>query len=245
MNKWIWVAVAVVAGLVVGAVISAIVRRLLSRDNRPDILQRLSEPVAGLAFSLSVVAGLIVALGIVKPDSLDTLPTDVVDYLPRLLTGVIVLMVGSAAAGLASGAVGQALARSGATAQKTVPTVVRGSILVAAGILAADQLGIDTTIITLAVAAVLFSAGAGAAMMIGFGSREVAGQVAAARALRQMLSEGDTVTIEDRTGLVVAIHSTATELSLAGGERVLVPNSRFLNHDIFISRAGDERDEAP
>ncbi len=240
MNKWLWVAVAVVGGLVVGALISAVVRRLLSRDNRPDLLQRLAEPVAGLAFSLSVVAGLIVALGIVKPDSLDTLPTDVVDYLPRLLTGVIVLMVGSAVAGLAGGAVGQALARSGAAAQKAVPTVVKGSILVAAGILAADQLGIDTTIITLTVAAVLFSTGAGAAMMIGFGSREVAGQVAAARALRQMLSEGDTVTIEDRTGEVVAIHSTATELSLAGGERVLVPNSQFLRNDIVISRA--ERD---
>jgi small-conductance mechanosensitive channel len=237
MNEWIAAGIAIAAGVVAGVFVAGVVRRIMSKETRPDVLNRLADPIANLLFSLAVVVGLVVALGIVNPDSLDTLPTDLVNYLPRLLTGFIVVIVGNAAAGLAASATAGALARAGTGAQRTVPKIVRAAILVAALILAADQVGIDTTIITLAVAAVFFSGGAAAALMIGLGSREVTGELAAARALRQMLSEGDVLTIDDDRGTVVHVHSTATELELTGGSRRLIPNSVLMSSTITIERA--------
>jgi len=237
MNEWIAAAIAIAAGFVAGVFIAAVIRRTLSNERRPDVLNRMSDPIANLTFSLAVVIGLVVALGIVNSTALDTLPTDLVNYLPRLLIGFIVVIVGNAAAGLAAGAVGQALSRAGSGAQKLVPKIVRAAILVAALILAADQVGIDTTIITLAVAAVFFSAGAAGALMIGLGSREVSGELAAARALRQMLNEGDVLVIDGERGTVVHVHSTSTELEIVGGTRRLIPNSTIMGSTIEIERA--------
>lgn len=239
MNEWIAAGIAVAAGFVVGTFVSAVVRRMLAKETRPELLQRLAEPVANLVFSLAVVVGLVVALGIVKPDALDTLPTDLVNFLPNLLVGFIVVIVGNAAAGLAEGAVAQSLSRSGAGAQKFVPKGVRAAILVASLILAANQVNIDTTIITITVAAVLFSVGLAGALMVGLGSRAVSGEVAAARALRQLLRAGDVVTLDGIRGTVVHVHSTATELELSGGVRHLVPNSSFLASTVEIERIPD------
>jgi small-conductance mechanosensitive channel len=240
MNEWIWAAIAIGAGVVIGAFAAGIIRRLLAKESRPDLLNRLADPIANLAFSLAIVVGLIVALGIVNPDSLETLPTDLVSFLPKLLTGFIVVIVGNAAAGLAAGAASQALARAGSGAQRMVPKVVRAGIIAASVILAANQVGIDTTIITLAVAAVFFSVGLAGALMIGLGSRTVSGELAAARALRQLLNEGDVVVLDGVRGTVVHVHSTATELELSGGVRRLVPNSHFMSSAIEIERAPEQ-----
>jgi len=239
MNEWIWAAIVIGSGVVIGAFVAGVTRRVLAKDVRPDLLNRLADPIANLVFSLAVVVGLVAALGIVNPESLDTLPAELVSFLPRLLTGFIVVIVGNAAAGLAASAVAQALARAGTGAQRLVPKVVRAAILAASVILAADQVGVDTTIITLAVAAVFFSTGAAGALMIGLGSRTVAGELAAARALRQLLNEGDVVALDGVRGTVVHVHSTATELELSGGTRRLVPNSHFMSSPMEIERLAD------
>ncbi|NOX29703.1 MAG: hypothetical protein GXP35_06610 [Actinobacteria bacterium] len=239
MNEWIGAAIAVGGGFVVGALIAVLVRRLLSADYRPAILKKVSEPIANLAFWIGVVVGLVTALGIVNPSSLDQLPQDAVDFLPRLLAGLIVFIVGNSAASLAAGAVSSALARANAGAQKYVPVVVRGVILAATVILAAGQIGVDTTIINLAAAAALFSVGLAGALLVGLGGRTISGEVAAARALRGILNENDVVTIGPISGRVVALHSTAVEVEASGGVHHLVPNTHLMAESIQIQRAAD------
>ncbi|MCP3938577.1 MAG: hypothetical protein GY708_24785 [Actinomycetia bacterium] len=242
MNEWIGAAIAIGAGFIVGVFVAAVVRRALGAESRAEILQRLAEPLANVAFWLAVVVGLIVALGIVNPDSLETLPKDAVDYLPRLIAGLIVFIVGNAAAGLAASAVAAALARAAASAQRIVPSAVRAAILVMTVIIAAGQIGLDTTIVNLAVAAMLFSLGLAAALLVGLGGREVSGEVAAARALRSMMNAGDVVDVDKWSGRVVAVHSTAVELE-SGGQIHLVPNSMFLLNTVRIERAESEEDD--
>ena len=95
MNEWIGAAIAVAAGLAVGAVLAVVVRRMLGGDSRPELVKKLSDPLANLAFWIAVVVGLITALGIVNPDSLDQLPQDAVDFLPKLFAALIVFMISS------------------------------------------------------------------------------------------------------------------------------------------------------
>ncbi len=237
MNEWIGAAIAVGGGFVAGALIAVLVRRLLSADSRPAILQKMSEPIANLAFWIGVVAGLVVALGIVNPNSLDQLPQDAVDFLPRLLAGLIVFIVGNSAASLAAGAVSSALARANAGAQKYGPVAVRAVILAATVILAAGQIGVDTTIINLAAAAVMFSVGLAGALLVGLGGRTISGEVAAARALRGILNENDVVTVGPISGRVIALHSTAVEVVAADGVHHLVPNTHLMAASIQIERA--------
>ena len=112
--------------------------------------------------------------------------------------------------------------------------VLKTAILTLAVILAASQLGIDTTIITIAVSSVFFSVGLGAALMVGLGGRGVA----AARALRYVLISGDVVQVDDvAEGVVVTVHSTSTEFETPNGNRLLVPNGKLLEASMSIQRA--------
>lgn len=128
------------------------------------------------------------------------------------------------------------MARVPGSAARNIPNIARISILAFGGILAAAQLGVDTTIINIAVAALLFSIGLGAALMVGLGSRAVAGEVAAGRAVRRLLEPGDHVHVGGISGDVITIQSVALEVATEDGT-VLVPHSHLLGNNISVRRA--------
>lgn len=235
MNEWIWAAIAIGAGLVVGTVAGRIVRHQLGKANRPELMQRLAQPAGSLLFTALAVTGLVVALAAVNPTSLETLPSDLVDYLPRILVGLVIIIVGNVVAGLGAAAVDQAVMRATGRPSGPIPTAVRVVVLAFASILAANQVGIDTTIITLAVAAILFSMGLAGALVVGLGGRTVSSEVAAARALRRIITPGDRLVVAGHDGVVVAIHSTSTEIETDAG-RVVLPNSALLSDTFTIER---------
>ena len=235
MNEWIKAAIAVGSAVVVGAIAARIVRNALARSSR-EALRSAAAPLATFVFSTLVIVGLVVALGFVDPDSLDTIPADLVDYLPRVLAAGIVAIGGNVVASVARTTTQRALRGTGAV--RVGPSVVRAVVLAFAFILAAAQLGIDTTIINIAAAAVLFGGAATMALLVGLGGRQVAGEIAAGRAWRTSLAVGDRVrAVRGRRveidGTVVEIHPTTIELD-CDGRSLLVPNSQLL--DVVVER---------
>ncbi len=235
MNDWIAAGIAAGAGLVIGAVLARITRSLLDREGRPDVMRAASTPLASVVFSLGLVIGLVTALGFVNREARDQIPQDLVDYIPSLLSAAIVLIGASVLAQLVQTALEPTAARMSGTAARQIPFIARTVILGFAGILAAAQLGVDTTIINIAVAALLFSIGLGAALMVGLGSQDVSGEVAAGRAVRRLLEPGDHITVGSVSGLVVDIQSVAVEVA-AGDESILVPHSQLLGQHITVRR---------
>lgn len=235
MNDWISAGIAAGSGLIVGVIAARLVRNSLVKSGR-EAISAVAAPIASLVFSTLFIIGLIVALGIVDPDSLDTIPDDILDYLPRVLAAAIVAIGGNVVASLARTATQRALRGTGA--ERIGPTVVRLTILAFALIVAAAQLGIDTTIINIAAAALLFGVAATMALLVGLGGRQVAGEIAAGRAWRTSLAVGDRVRASgvagsEVDGIVVEIHPTTIELDCAG-RSVLVPNSQLL--DVVVER---------
>lgn len=242
MNEWISAAIAVGAGVIVGAIVARVVRNALARSSR-EAISGAAAPLASLVFSTAFIIGLVVALGFVHPESLDTIPADLVEFMPRVLAAAIVVIGGNVVATLARSATQRALRGAGA-AERVGPTAVRWAILAFAFILGAAQLGIDTTIINIAAAALLFGAAATMALLVGLGGRRVAGEIAAGRAWRKSLSVGDRVQASGLTGgevdgVVVEIHPTSIELDCAG-RSVLVPNSQLLDVVVERTRPSDD-----
>ena len=242
MNEWIKAAIAVGAGLLVGAIAARITGNALRRASR-EAIRGVSAPVASLVFSTAIIIGLVVGLGFVNPESLDTIPADLVDFLPRALAAAIVVIGGNVAATLARSATARAVRGTGA-AERFGPTVARVVVLAFAFILGAAQLGIDTTIINIASAALLFGLAATMALLVGLGGRRVAGEVAAGRAWRNSLQPGDRIKVPAIAGgaidgVVTEIHPTAVELDCAG-RSLLVPNSQLL--DVVVERIRSDED---
>ena len=237
MNDWIAAAIAAGAGLMLGVLAGRLTQAVLGRQGRPDVLRAASRPLASVVFSAFLVAGLTTALGFVNKEARDQIPQDLVDYIPSLLSAAIVLIGANVLAQLVQTALERTMGRIGGPALRNVPNVVRITILAFGGILAAAQLGVDTTIINIAVAALLFSIGLGAALMVGLGSCAVSGEVAAGRAVRRLVSPGDHISAGSVSGEVLDIQSVAVEVGTDDGT-ILLPHSHLLGHSFTVQRRG-------
>ncbi|MDH4171899.1 MAG: hypothetical protein OEW42_20140 [Acidimicrobiia bacterium] len=240
MNEWVAAAIAVVAGIVVGSVVARIVRAALSRESRPEAVRSAAGAIASLFFSLALIIGLVTALGFVNQEALDQLPKDLVDYIPRALSAAIVLIGANIVATFAVAAAERSLGHVSEGIRRRVPPVIKGTILFAAGLIAANQLGVDTTILTLAAAAVLFGAALTAALVAFSGSGPVSTELAAARALRHVVGVGDRVDTDVVTGTIVELHGVKLEVETDEGRRVLVPYSELLTTVVGIDRPAED-----
>ncbi len=237
MNNWILAIIAVAIGIIVGVVASRIMYAVVGSRGRPQAVQNVARPIAQLVLAFGVVAGLIAGLGFVQPRALEQLPRDVVAFVPKLMVAAIIVILANVLGSFATTALDQATGRLPLNVQRQANLIVKGTIVTLAVLLAVSQLGIDTEVINMAVAAVLFALAASFTLLVGLGGHGVAREVAASRALRRMVNEGDKVTIEDISGTVRALHPTAIEVVTSGDDSVLVPSSHFLNHSVSVERA--------
>ncbi len=236
-TDWIIVIGALVGGVVIGLIVAKIISGLLGSEKRPEPLRGAAGPLAGLGFWACVIAGLLVALGVLSPSSLEQLPKDLIAFLPRLMSAAIIVIGANVVAQFATAALAPMTARASASVQRQVGTAVRVLIIGMAALLAVRQLGIDTTVINLGVAAIFFGVAASLTLLVGLGGRDVASEIASTRAVRRLLNAGDRVTIGDISGTVTAIHPTAIELLDQTDGVVLVPSSQLLAETISVTRA--------
>ncbi len=242
-TSWIIVAAAITGGIFVGIVASRIVASLVGADSRPAPLRQAAPALASLAMWTFVVIGLIVALGVISPSSLDQLPKDVIEFIPRLLSAAIIVIVANVLASFAEAALGTALGQLPLAIQRRVQSVVRTTIVALAVLLAVRQLGFDTTVINLAVAAIFFGIAGALMLLVALGGREVATEVASTRVLRRLFNEGDRIRVDTVSGSIVAVHPTAVEVETVEGERLMIPSSRFVADTFSVDRVGNDEAE--
>ncbi len=138
--------------------------------------------------------------------------------------------------------VGRAAQRASGEPKPKVVKAIKGACLGTAIILGVSQLGIDTTIVNLAVAALLFSAGATVTLLTAFGGRDMARKVAAGRYVRRILPVGAELTAPVQ-GTVVKVHPASVEVRRPDGVTVHVPSAQLMDAPIEFRR--DTSDSTP
>ncbi len=237
MLDWILVGSFIAAGIIFGNIAGRVIGRLLSSPAQPDAIKDASKALSNLVMYAFVIAGLIAALGILQPDALAEIPKDLIAYLPRLLSAAIIIISASVISSFAQAALAGMLGRSSASVQRQVNLGVKVLIVGLATVLAVTQLGIDTTVINIALGAVFFGLAASFTLLVGMGGQSVASEVAATRAARRLVFEGDRVSVGEVSGVVVAVRPTAVEIRDADGSHILVPSTRFVGEPVTITRA--------
>lgn len=232
-ERVLYAVLAVIAGVVVGAVAGGLTRRaVLRRKTRQEV----AAPAAALVFWVALAAGIAVGAGLLAPDAVRPLPGRLLDYLPRVLVAGLILIVGYAAATVSAALLSGGLARATGRTRREATTGLRSAILIAVALLALGQLGVDTTVLTLAAAALLFGTATALALLIGLGGRDLAREVAAGRYLRRLVRPGDHVETPQHSGRISALHPATAELATGPGGTVHVPNTLLLSGTIRVSR---------
>ena len=233
-NDWIAAVVALGGGIVLGALVGFSARRLLGRMEHPGF-RSIAAATSVFLFWLGVSVGVLVAIAFVNPETLDTIPSDILSWLPNVLAAGLVLLAGVAAGIAAAAAVGRALSRATGARSPGVERAIRLTIVFGAGILALGQLGVDTTILIVLIASLGFGLATASALLVGLGGRNVAGQIAAGRALRPDLRPGARIRLPDGSeGTIREIRPTRLHVEIAPGEFRVVPYEVLLSEPYDI-----------
>lgn len=194
---------------VLAGAVRVLLRRLLERvglDRRarewglasgrgPGPHRQLSSLVARAAAWFVVLAGVAMALDVLGATTPTALGTALLAFLPRLLVGILVLLVGLGAArflerSVLIGAVNRQLQEA-----RFLALATKWLVLVLAAAMALEHLGVGGGLATLAFAIVLGGVMLAVALAIGLGAKD-----AVARALERRLPPGHPPADEDQPG---------------------------------------------
>jgi len=155
-------------------------------------------------------------------------------YLPNLLAGALILLLGSAlgriAGDLTAGLAKQAEIASG----ETLGQVVRFIIIVFAAILALEQLGIETTLLISTALALIGATALALALGFGIGSRELARNIMSGYHVKDAFEPGQQISVREYSGEILAVGPVKTTLRTDAG-RITLPNAVLIEEAVVIA----------
>ena len=237
IDPWIYAAGAVIVGLLSGVVGAALVRVIIlkGREDRTEALDA-ARATATFLFLFFTALGVIVAIGFTNPETLEPIPAEVLRKSPRILAAGLILIAGRAIAFALGGMINSAFGGSSTRVRAQLGSASRFLVYAIALVLALSQLGVDTTILSIIAAAVVFGLAGAFALLVGLGGRELGGELAAGRHLARLVGVGDEIDVDGVAGRIVALHPGSVELDV-DGDSVHVPNTRLSRSPLRVRRA--------
>jgi hypothetical protein len=216
------------------------VEKSVGSPKRSERTRTLAPPTGRFVSTTLFAVGLVGVIGILSPDSLSPFPTKIVEFVPRVLVAVLLLLVGGTVASLGSNIVGLAAGRSTGKPQPAIIRLTRTVIMILIVLLAVGQLGVNTRVIDTLTQAVLFSTMAMVALLGALGGRDLASEISTGRYVRRIVAPGDSIRTAEIAGVVAEVHAATIEIIEADGSRVHVPHTLAMKTPIRVRRADEE-----
>ncbi|MCP1649999.1 mechanosensitive ion channel [Pseudomonas sp. GD04087] len=153
-------------------------------------------------------------------------------YLPKVFGAALVLIVGVLLAQLANSLVRGAADGFGLDYASGLGRVAQWLVIIVSISVAIGQLEIKTDLLNYIIAIVLITIGLAAALALGLGSREVAGQIIAGIYVRELYQVGQQVKVADVEGIIEEIGTIKTILLTDEGELVSIANRILLDQRV-------------
>ena len=233
-DRWIWALAAAAGGLVLGALAGLAVRRILDRPARRPALREIAGPLGNFVFWLVVATGVVVAVAVASPESLETVPTEILNWLPTVAVAGLLLIGGYALGLTLAAAIGRPVARLSGRRNRTMERSVVVVVFAGAVILALNELGVDTTVINIVIACFSFAAALALAGIAIVGGRNVAAHVAAGRSLQRVIGVGNRIRVGDIEGVVIDLQAAHIVLDTPEG-KLAVPYALIMEQSILIT----------
>jgi small-conductance mechanosensitive channel len=237
-----------VLGIAVAVVVGGVARRALraagldslaERFGVHEVLRRagLARPLTGLVGTAVrvalIVVAVVAAVSLLGLGALSTALNEVILFLPKLFVALLLVLVGVVLAQF----LGERVGRLGE--QMDIPGPIRQLVEIAVIALfvltALAQLNVPTMILTALVGLILLAAVLTVALAFGLGGRDVARQISAGRYVADAFRIGQTITVGDLSGEIVAFQSAATLLRADDGRTVRVPNQLLIDSIVTVA----------
>jgi small-conductance mechanosensitive channel len=228
MNLETTIGTAITVAVVV--IIALIAKKVLTK-RVPEQMQELINQLVPVVILTAVVVGILVIL---DPDQTDKLLDATIDFVPKALVAVLVIILARTGGKIIGLFVEGAMRRISPVLARRVSLAISSVLLGIGIIIALDQLGVSTDIILLLVAALAFGTALAGGLAVGLGSLAISRQVAAGRYVQERFSPGQLLSIDGVQGRLLSVGLSATHLEGEGGSVYVVPNERFLQGPVKV-----------
>jgi small-conductance mechanosensitive channel len=160
-----------------------------------------------------------------------------IDYLPTLAAGLLILVAGYILAGFVADLVEAAAVRLAPPQRLALARLAQGATLVMAILVGADQIGIKITWLAILTAIVLAGVLGGVTLAVSLGARGYVANLIGAHHLRQAFQVGQRVRVAGFEGRILEVTPTALVLETGEG-RVSLPG-RVYNDEPIVLLARD------
>ncbi|MBT8200546.1 MAG: mechanosensitive ion channel [Acidimicrobiia bacterium] len=242
IERWMIALALLLAGLAVGGLAGWALRRRLSREGADDSTAAVAGVTGLFVFWMFALVGALAALSMVNPATIEDVPRQALEYVPRLLAAGLIMIAGYALAIAAARVVGFGLERATGRTTARMSNLIRWVILLAAGILALSQLGVDTSVLLVLVGVLGLGLALSFSLLIALGGQDVARELAAGRYLKRVLRKGGTIEVEAISGTVVKLHPATIEIETTAEGRRHVPYSHLLGSGFAWSESPAAKD---
>ncbi len=152
--------------------------------------------------------------------------TGIANYLPRILTAVLIGVAGYVGANLLQTGVVRTARSLNLAATDTLGNIVRFLVIALSLLIAVDLIGIDISLVVNIIYIVIAALLLAAALAFGLGARTVVSNILASYYVRKTYEVGQRVKIDEIEGRISQITPTALILQTAT-EQVHIPGERF------------------
>ena len=202
--------------------------RLLSGRTRAVVYfsSGIANLVASILFWITLFVFVTAALDTAGLTAVSAWLERIVEFLPGIVTGGLIILVGYILSALVRDVTLAAAHAAEFTESVVISRLAQGITLVTAMVIGLDQIGIDVTFLTTMLgvtsAAVLF----GFALAFGLGARSLVSNLIAAHHLRDILEPGQDIRVGEYEGTVLEVSTTAIILDTPEG-RTSLPASLY------------------
>jgi small-conductance mechanosensitive channel len=237
-----WLVARVLRGIAVRAmhVLEVLLHRLSRGQIARSIPSGSAEIVAGILFWVVILFFAAAATQVLGMAAFASWLQGLVTYLPTLMAGALIIIVGVLMAGLARDLSVAALSAFPEHQRLLLGRIVQGTVLVTAVAVGADQIGVRITFLIILAAVVMSAIVGGIALAVSLGSRAYIANLIGAHHLQQAFGVGQRVRIGELEGRILELTAVSIVLETEQG-RVNVPAKVYNEAPIVLiaPKAGD------
>jgi hypothetical protein len=235
-------------GMLIAKAIGKVIERLLAgvgidtlaaKLNDIDVVQQYnvqfkpSQIIGKIFYYVLLLVFLIAATDVLGMPAVSQLIADLINYVPNIITSMIVLVIGLLVANALKSIVFSTCKSVGIPSANLVATFVFYFVFLTALISALAQAKIDTDFVKANLSIILGGGVAAFALGYGLASRDMMSNFLASFYSRRHFNVGDTIKVGETTGIIVYEDNSCIKMQV-GDRLVVVPLSKLMRDEIEI-----------
>ena len=209
--------------------------RLRNSLDHSRAVETVPRVAGGVIYWLTLILFISAAVERLEFVTIATLLGSFTEYIPNVFLAAVVIFFGVVLGSMARHAIASAAASAGVPSAGSIGRLGQVSVVVISAFVAADQIGIESTFLLLAVGITVGTTLGGVALAFGLGSGPIVANIVASYYVRRTYRLGSNVRIGAVQGRIVEISPTAVAVETADG-RVQIPCRRFTEEVSVVLR---------